>query len=141
MDSLTSWQKKHEDSGYILQKNVTLTRATIVQLQMRRAHSTFCWVEGHNRHVGNEAANALAAVGADKEIEDQIEMDIPPAYSVMGAKLSAMTQKLAYRAIHQLKDAKMEVRLRTAHNMDMVISGAAAVFKVKLREEAVWKSL
>lgn len=36
MKSLTTWRQKHEDSGYNLQGNSTLTQATLVRLKTSR---------------------------------------------------------------------------------------------------------
>ncbi|KAI0767093.1 hypothetical protein C8Q74DRAFT_1317919 [Fomes fomentarius] len=141
MDSLTCWQRWHEDRGYILQRNALFMKAMIARLWMRWAHTIFHWVEGHNGHIGNEAADALVAIGAEKDEEDMIDLDVPLAYTVSGAKLSVMMQKLTYRVIHQQKDAKTEKQPRMEFHMKMLISGAADVFGVNLQEAAVWKSL
>ncbi|RPD58238.1 hypothetical protein L226DRAFT_466248 [Lentinus tigrinus ALCF2SS1-7] len=141
MMSLTKWRQSHEDTGYILQKNAPITQAIVAQLRMRKAHSVFKWVKGHAGHPGNEAADKLAAEGAEKEDEDEVVLTIPPDFAVTGAKLSCMTQKLAYRAIRARKDAKTKPRPRAVANLDMITSGLQDRFGIQLRDETIWRSL
>ncbi len=138
--ALTRWLRKHEDSGYILQKNAALTRVTIANLRKRKAHTIFQWVKGHNGHTRNEAADELAARGAAKTAGDHICLDIPPELELTGAKLQSITQKLAYHAIRTRKERQIKPRPRTAANLDRILSGIQEIFGSKLREEAIWIS-
>ncbi|KAH9855560.1 hypothetical protein C2E23DRAFT_589749, partial [Lenzites betulinus] len=119
MDAVTRWRHKNEDSGFIMQKNSELTRALIGATLARQAHTAFLWVKGHNGHPGNEAADALAGAGAAKPNADQFHLAFPQNLALTGAKLSTVTQKLAYRAIRlvRAKDARprasAEARLET----------------------------
>ncbi len=141
MDSITKWRQKHEDTGYIFQKNADLTRATIAGLRIRKAHTIFKWVKGHNGHPRNEAADKLAAEGAAKLTEDQISTHIPPRVRLSGAKLQAMTQRLAYHAIRLRRDKKTKPRPRATANIDRISSGMRTTFGVQLHDEAIWTSL
>ncbi len=141
MDSITKWRPKHEDTGYILQTNAELLKATIGKLRMRRAHTLFRWIKGHNGHPGNEAADQLAAIAAAKPDGEQVKLDVPSPFRVTGAKLQSITQKLAYRAIRSKKDALIEPRPRAAANLDRVTCGARDVFGIELTEGTIWTSL
>ncbi len=141
MDSLSKWRQRHEDTGYIQQKNSDLTRATVARLRMRAAHTLFHWVKGHSGHPGNEAADKLAAAGAEKTADDSISLAIPPQFAITGAKLQAMTQKLAYRAIRARIDSQEAPRPRTVANLDRITSGLQAAFGVQVHDATIWKSL
>ncbi len=140
MDALTRWLEKHENTGYILQKNADLTRITVAQFRMRQAHTIFRWVKGHSGHPRNEAADDLAALGAMKATPDNLELNIPPRFRITGARLQDMTQKLAYRAIWSRKAAKISQRPRAMANMDRIASGIQAAFGVQL-QATIWLSL
>ncbi|TFK80515.1 hypothetical protein K466DRAFT_636861 [Polyporus arcularius HHB13444] len=140
MDSATKWKRRHEDTGYILQQNADLTRVIIAKLRMRKAHTLFRWVKGHSGHPRNEAADKLAAIGAEKVAQDLIPMDVPTIFKLTGAKLQAITQKLAYRAIRDRKDKLVKQRPRTEANLDRVVTGIEATFGVRVYETTIWKS-
>ncbi len=141
MGSLLQWRGRHEDTGYILQRNADLTRAIVANIRMRGAHTLFKWTKGHAGHAGNEEADGLAADGAAKPSGDHLNIAIPPLFRVSGAKLQAMTQKLAYRAIRHRADRQTSPRPRTEANMDRITSGLQAACKVKMHDATVWKSL
>ncbi|KAI1784287.1 hypothetical protein LXA43DRAFT_1124046 [Ganoderma leucocontextum] len=141
MHSLTKWRSKHEDTGYILQKNAELTKVTLATLRARRAHTLFKWVEGHSGHPGNEAADVLAGIGAEKDAPDEIRLDVDGAFTISGAKLAAMTQKLAYRAIRNRKATTIEQRPRAVANINRIVEEFRTAFDIHLRDEAVWMSL
>lgn len=73
------------------------------QLKRRTATTHFKWVKGHNGNQGNEESDALAKRGAEKEIPDEIDLTIPMEYDLQGAKMSTITQKIAYQGIMKQK--------------------------------------
>ncbi len=141
MEAVLKHRQRHEDEGYILQKNPVLTKATVAKLRMRRAHTLFRWVKGHSGHPGNEATDKLAADGAAKPNGDTLRLSVPSAFRLTGAKLQAMTQKLAYKAIRKREDLKVKPRPRTVANLERITSGIQAAFGVMLYDAAIWRSL
>ncbi|TFK79180.1 hypothetical protein K466DRAFT_610662 [Polyporus arcularius HHB13444] len=140
IDSLTKWSQRHEDTGYICQKNAMLLRYAVAKIRMRSAHTILKWIKGHNGHLGNEEADRLAARGVDKPCEDSLSVHIPPQFRVSGAKLQALTQKLAYKAIRACKDKLTAPRPRAVANLDRISCGISDAFGIQVTDEAVWSS-
>ncbi len=72
---------------------------------------------------------------------DSLPLEIPSRYAISGAKLQAITQKLAYRAIRARRDAQVDPRPRTEANLDRIRSGFQDAFSVQLTDAAIWLSL
>lgn len=96
LEAVTKCFRKYQDEGFINQKNPDLTRAIVAATLERKAHTAFLWVKGHNGHPGNENADVLAGRRARKLAPDPVDVTVPRQFLVTGAKLSKVTQKLAY---------------------------------------------
>ncbi|KAF9030591.1 hypothetical protein BDZ89DRAFT_900707, partial [Hymenopellis radicata] len=101
IEGATTLRQKREDTGYIGRPEAELSRVLIARLRARDAETTLQWVKGHSGIEGNEGADALATKGLEKETADEIDLKIPPELTLTGAKLSKITQALAYKAIKQ----------------------------------------
>ncbi|KAI0645777.1 hypothetical protein C8Q79DRAFT_910499 [Trametes meyenii] len=141
MDALTRYREKHENTGFILQKNGELTQVALAALRRRKAHTAFEWVKGHDGHLRNEGADTLAGEGARRAAPDELDLTIPPELRVSGAMLSWMTQKLAYRAIRSRKEARLQPRPSTEANLAKIVAALDDAFGVLLPDAAIWKSL
>jgi ribonuclease HI len=73
------------------------------QLKRRTATTHFKWIKGHNGNQGNEESDTLAKRGAEKEIPDNIDLTIPMEFDIQGAKMSTITQAIAYQGIMKRK--------------------------------------
>ncbi|TBU60749.1 hypothetical protein BD310DRAFT_775735, partial [Dichomitus squalens] len=140
MGGALEWKQRHEDQGYILQKNAHLERAIVAALRNRKARTAFKWVKGHRGHPLNEMADKLAGEASSKPTPDELTVEIPSRLMLSGAKLSCMTQKLAYRAIRSLKERNLCKRRRTETNLANVASGVKATFGVSVPSAAIWKA-
>ncbi|EIW52958.1 uncharacterized protein TRAVEDRAFT_135249 [Trametes versicolor FP-101664 SS1] len=143
MEALTKRRVRFEDEGFIASKNGPLTMAAIAAIRERKAHTAFKWVKGHSGHVGNEAADRLAAAGAGKEAEDDLsrELSVVPCLRLTGAKLSAMTQKLAYKAIRKRKAAALKPRRATQLNLKRIQDELLAATGRAPKTDSIWTSL
>lgn len=139
VDGLTTHLAKWEERGWIGVANSVPFREAAAALRARSAVTTLRWVKGHSRVRGNEAADALAKVGAGK---------LPPFRPVLlpklkflrdGAALTRLTQSLAYKGVKlsTLRDP----RKATARNMELVVAAVKSECGVALMERSVWLAL
>ncbi|KAJ7328386.1 hypothetical protein DFH08DRAFT_709582 [Mycena albidolilacea] len=131
INALTKNRKKREDQGYIGVANKDLDKATVAGLRQRKREAKMKWVKGHSGHVRNEGADRMADEGAKKDTPDEVNMEIPPELKLTGAKLSAMTQSQAYRAIREE---------RTKAKMERAKAEAEDNYGSIPTEEKIWKS-
>ncbi|TBU56969.1 hypothetical protein BD310DRAFT_788862, partial [Dichomitus squalens] len=141
MGGVLEWKQKHEDQGYIMQKNAHLARALIAALRNRKARTAFKWVKGHRGHPLNEKADRLAGEAVAREIPDDLAISTPPNLRLSGAKLSCMTQKLAYRAIRSIKEKSLPRRKRTEKNLENIEAKIREGFGIYPTNQMIWKGL
>ncbi|KAI0039428.1 RnaseH-domain-containing protein [Auriscalpium vulgare] len=115
IDGLTAHLATWEDKGWIDVSNAVFFATAAFLLRRRSAPTTFTWVKGHNGDVGNEHADRLADAGARKPHPDILDLSIDPAFRLSGAKLSTLTQALAYRGIRAARDKPL--RRSTVRNI------------------------
>ncbi|KAJ3871289.1 hypothetical protein F5051DRAFT_341111 [Lentinula edodes] len=133
---------KLEDVGFINVSNTKLIESTIASFRTRPAQVLTKWVKGHSGHERNEGADALAKVAIRKKKASYVNLTPLKDLHVTGAKLSAMTQALAYQAIRarELTTGKM-YRRRTHINIMRVQNCTEDLFNYIPTPEAFWKSI
>jgi ribonuclease HI len=92
-----------EDQGWTEIKIADLFKRAAYLLRSRIATTDFQWVKGHEGNVGNEQSDRLAKEGASKPRTDILPLDVPKEFNLQGAKLAAISQATAYRAIRGRK--------------------------------------
>lgn len=133
--------RRHEDEGYIAQKNGHLVKTTVAALRARTTVTAMRWVKGHSGLELNEGADRLAAKGAEMNQSEDLEYDVPQELRLSGAKLSVMTQKLAYKAIRQRKAGAVKQRPSTARNLAAIKAEISETFGREVTDEMIWLSL
>ncbi|KAF8178320.1 hypothetical protein K438DRAFT_1467117, partial [Mycena galopus ATCC 62051] len=142
INAVTRDRQKREDQGYIGLANSDLEKATIATLRNRKRRTKIKWVKGHNGHERNEGADRKADEGAKKQAADQVNLEVPLNLKVTGAKLTAMTQSLAYTAIRERNmKKKLKKRARTQANMERAKAEAEDNFGFIPTEARIWKSI
>ena len=137
---LTRDLPKWEDRGWVGVTNKLLLQDVVARLRGRSAITTFQWVKGHTGCMGNENADKLAKEGVES---NGSTTPLPPAqrdYLIPGLKLSAMTQKVAYRAILEDKTGR-SARRRTEITTDHVLASMEASLGVRPLKGALWRAI
>ncbi|KAN0109167.1 hypothetical protein V8E52_009598, partial [Russula decolorans] len=84
-------------------QNASLFQRAAFLLRRRSATTHLKWVKGHNGDLGNEESDRLAKEGANKPVPDVLDLQVPTEFDPRGAKLSALTQAIAYKGIRRMK--------------------------------------
>src|SRR5882724_6870327 len=87
--------RKWEDEGWMKVQNADIFQKIAYELDTRGGETYFQWVKGHSNNPGNDGADKKSSEGAHKENADDIKLEVPKEYKLQGARLAAMTQKLA----------------------------------------------
>jgi ribonuclease HI len=135
---LTTHLEQWEDSRWIGISNADLFKATIYHLRHHPALTTFQWVKGHEGNIGNEQADKLALSGTRHNEPDILDIYVPKNIDLQGAKLSKITQNLAYKAITEKTHLAYN---RTTHGLLNITRFVIESLSHQLEtNEAVWKS-
>ena len=136
IEGLTRNLKNWEDRGWTGIKNKEWFKRAAYLLRKRMATTRFKWVKGHDGDVGNEKSDHLAKLGASKHDPDDITLNIPDHFDLQGAKLSKLTQAIAYQGIHE--KAPRKERNTTLLNLEKVRSGIADQSGSLETNETIW---
>ncbi|KAI0051160.1 RnaseH-domain-containing protein [Auriscalpium vulgare] len=98
---LTERFQTWEDNGWIKMSNKDLFKKALDLLRRRSAPTWFEWVKGHSGDPGNEGADELADQGAHDDAPTDLDLSIKPEWNLTGAKLSTLTQAIAYHGIRE----------------------------------------
>ena len=139
IDGLTKHLNAWENNGWINIKNAPYFQKAAYLLKRRTATTHFQWVKGHAGTRGNEESDRLAKEGAEKQIPDILDLTIPQEFDLQGAKLSTLTQSIAYQGILQNKNTPD--RTSTSRNLRMT-RVALAIYTHSLEtDETLWNNL
>jgi hypothetical protein len=89
--------------------------------------------------LGNEECDRLAKAGADKPTLDELNLEIPITFDLQGAKLSALTQALAYRGIMEKRPPCH--RATTAENLHLTREAIQNYNGILETDETIWSGM
>jgi hypothetical protein len=147
LDGLNKYCECWESRGWIGTENGLELQALFARILVRKAPTFLKWVKGHSGNPGNEAADKLAEQGRLKPRDsDLIDLTIPEHLRLSGAKLSQMTQSLAYRSIRVLKmetpsyQAALD-RRSTGINLEHTRESALTLSQHLPTDKSIWLSI
>lgn len=98
------------------------------------------YAKAHNGEPGSEGADERAGVEAEKDTADNIDLNIPEQFNVLGEKLNKMTQGLRYKGIMERSVGKLAPRPRTVAQLDIARYGAQEISRGRLPAvDVIWK--
>ncbi|KAF8833061.1 hypothetical protein BDN67DRAFT_917680, partial [Paxillus ammoniavirescens] len=139
MDGLTKHLPSWEDDGWIGVANSEWFKAAAYHLRTRAAPTYFKWTKGHARTRGNEEADRLANIGAQKPQANNIEMAVPDAFNMQGAKLETITQSMAYQGIKERK-SEVSYKRSTLMNLDIACHAIHAISGYMETDQTIWEN-
>jgi ribonuclease HI len=139
IEGLTEHLSTWEDIGWIGIKSTEFFKRAAYLLKRRTATTHFKWVKGHNGDQGNEECDQLAKIGADKPLQDQLNLDIPVTFDLQGAKLTALTQATAYRGIMERQTPQK--RATTTTNLQLTREALHNYNNVLETDETIWSNM
>ncbi|KAF5320628.1 hypothetical protein D9611_013726 [Ephemerocybe angulata] len=139
IDALTTLLPRWADEGFTNCKNKSVLAAMYGEVLASSSTIRTRKVKGHSGDPGNDAADALAATGAEKEVPDHLNLRKGVFIKGAGVRLATATQSLLYRAIRRRADK--HIRARTEANIDTIQSVIEEINGEKPLESAIWDSL
>ena len=140
IDGLTQHIKKWEDNGWIETANSQLWRKLVEKLRRRTGTTNLKWVKGHANNYGNNKADELANKGANKEKADKINLTLDEQWTLDGARLITLTQKIAYKHTNNLQK-KQEHNINTKMRLEDAQDEILRVCGYRPTTQQIWKSL
>jgi ribonuclease HI len=139
IEGLTTHLGTWEDRGWIGIKNANLFKKAAYLLRRRTARITFKWIKEHTGDQGNECSDQLAKEGANKDVDDPLDLTIPIEYDLQGAKLASLTQKDVYKGICGRK--KHRRRKATDRNLQLTRNAIKEYNSEEETDESIWNGL
>jgi ribonuclease HI len=101
IEGLTTHLQSWEDKGWIGIKNAAFFKRAAYLLRRCTAPTFFKGVKGHEGIERNEQSDRLAKEGAPNPTPHDLDLSVPNNFNVQGAKLSSLTQAIAYHGIRE----------------------------------------
>jgi ribonuclease HI len=139
INGLTAHLDDWEDKGWTEIKNAPFFKKAAYLLRKRSVVTSFQWIKGHARNLGNEQSDILAKQGALKENEDALDLEIPKEFDLQGARLAALTQATAYRGIKEHKPNA--TREQSTRNIQLTQEAILNYIGTNETEAAIWHGI
>ncbi|KAH9835736.1 uncharacterized protein C8Q71DRAFT_709054 [Rhodofomes roseus] len=129
-----------EDKGWLDTPNQSILRAIVNTLRQRCAPTTFRQVNPReDRQPRNTALKEATKAQNEGRSPTQVDTSLEATFNMSGARLNALTQRVAYRSIRTRKN--IEDRRATLRNITRATEHIAGHTKIRPKAEEIWKSL
>jgi len=144
VQALTRKFKTKGDQGFLLTPNSKSFQLMAAKMRARKQATTFL----HKKKTRTQSGSNTKALKANQLAQEAIESDemriddnliIHPSMRITGAKLSVMTQAIAYKIIRVQKMRKYSKRRRTTEIIEQVRERAEEIHGKTLTEAEIWK--
>ncbi|KAK0478652.1 hypothetical protein EDD18DRAFT_1443110 [Armillaria luteobubalina] len=140
--------KRNKDKGWTGVADAHAYHALVASMRSRPGSTTLTWVKGHSGIKGTEEADKLTTEGLSKQNPDMVEFIIEPTYNVTGAKIKAISQSTAYKAIKIVKlrsngriyQRQIQQR-RTRMNLERTRAAMEALTGKQPMDKLIWSGL
>ncbi|KAJ6585852.1 hypothetical protein B0H19DRAFT_1321696 [Mycena capillaripes] len=127
-----------EDKGWIGVKDRAEKQALVAAIRNRQGTTTFKHAQGQATIRGRKAAEKLAKEGAVSR-QPEVSLAIPEEFRLRGAKLSTVTQAIAYAGIREQKERVS--RKTTDDNVNHIQTAVHEAFGYRPTTAQIWKSI
>ncbi|EEB96676.1 hypothetical protein MPER_04149, partial [Moniliophthora perniciosa FA553] len=141
LDVITKGAVGQEDQGFDAAENKTILKNALSSLRARKATTRVKLVKKDERTARHDQALKLAREAASKPISNEINENIQVKLTAPGAKLSKMTQALAYRHIKRRKLAKKAPRQRTVQMVEKIKAQIEELFGFIPTDKLIWRAV
>lgn len=104
LNFLTEGHVKIEDLGWLGIPNQDLMTRTMYLLRRRTAPTLAQKVKAHSGHLGNEYADEAAKAALELDNYSELNVEVPEAWRLSGARLSTLSYHDMYKWIRALQD-------------------------------------
>jgi ribonuclease HI len=139
IEGLTTNLNEWENRGWIGIKNAPYFKKAVALLCQRTATTYLLWTKGHSGVEGNEQSDRLAKEGAQKPQADALDLETPDEWNLQGAKLTTLTQALAYRGIRRTKPTTPHPT--TERNLELTRQAIHHFTNKMETDETIWINL
>ncbi|KAE9392444.1 hypothetical protein BT96DRAFT_830619, partial [Gymnopus androsaceus JB14] len=142
LHSILKEPSKLDDGGFFNTRNASALQSTIASLRARRTPTLISLSKGEDNYRNGKGARDQANVAARKDRANYVNVSPQPMLQVTGAKLTTLTQGLAYKIIKDIQTKKNEmVRRRTEGNLNRIKDSIQDRFDYIPTSESIWKAI
>ncbi|KAF5320843.1 hypothetical protein D9619_000262 [Psilocybe cf. subviscida] len=141
IDNLTKLRPTREREGWINMSNQNIFKKIISVLRQRNGSTFLIKVKGHSGNAGNDGADEMARLGAQKHETDAVDLSTPRELQLEGAQLAGLTQAQLYKGIREKREHHLTPRRTTTSWLDITRWAANDRWGTLPTDSTIWHSI